>query len=652
MLIKKLILKNFRQYIGEQEISFSTDKEKNVTVLIGMNTAGKTTFVRAFEWILYNKNEFDDKNLLNQNIVDKMQQGETQDVSGTIILEHNDTTYEITRNQKYTCIGTGKVRASLTNANILYLQADGQTKTEIGSSFDQNIERILPRALSNYFFFGGERVGSISSRDDVESSVKGLMGLDVLDNSMNHLRGVIKKFKKGMDFSGNTQAVQAQSQLDDCNARLINLKNEEKNLTDQIEYYFTEQQKYANILKANEQTAENQRRREQLDSIIDSLEKRIEQKKKELVQAYSRNAFSFFSIPLLRKVIEILESASDETESIPEMSAAAIDYILNRGYCICNTCITKGSSAEKHILEEKAKLPPESIGSIVRHFKEQSNDYLSDSDIYFSRVENIIKELHGDQRELEFRRDERDDLSKALNGVEDISKIEEQYNSAIKYHNDLTRKKTVVSEKIGSCKKDIENLEKAIEQFSKSNAKNAKITEYIAYATATLEWISEAYHERETTVREKLEERVNQNFSKIYHGTRNITIDEKYRVKYVDVTTEESEGLKAVKSFAFVSALVDIAKEALTTNNKANIGPQFYPLVMDAPFSNVDETHIQNISEILPNSAEQVIIAVMKKDWDQAEKTMNKYVGKSYLISKDIDVNGRPIDTMTHIKEA
>jgi len=73
---------------------------------------------------------------------------------------------------------------------------------------------------------------------------------------------------------------------------------------------------------------------------------------------------------------------------------------------------------------------------------------------------------------------------------------------------------------------------------------------------------------------------------------------------------------------------------------------------MDAPFSNVDETHIQNISEILPNSAEQVIIAVMKKDWDQAEKTMNKYVGKSYLISKDIDVNGRPIDTMTHIKEA
>ena len=45
-----------RQFIGEQTVEFSTDSEKNVTVLIGVNTSGKTTLIRAFEWILYNKN--------------------------------------------------------------------------------------------------------------------------------------------------------------------------------------------------------------------------------------------------------------------------------------------------------------------------------------------------------------------------------------------------------------------------------------------------------------------------------------------------------------------------------------------------------------------------------------------------------------------
>lgn len=650
MLIKSITLNNFRQYIGHQEVEFSTDKERNVTVLIGMNTAGKTTFVRAFEWILYGKIEFDDRNLLNQNIVDNMQQGETQDVSGTIVLEHDDKTYEITRTQKYTCVGEGKVRASLSNATIMYLQPDGQTKTEMDVQFDTQIEKILPRSLSSYFFFGGERVGSISSRDDVEASVKGLMGLNVLDNAINHLKTVIQKFKKGMDFSGNDQAANAQSKLEDCSVRLKNLRNDLKTLDDQIDYYFGEQQKLAGILKANEQTAENQRRREQLNSIINSLEARIEKKKKDLVQAYSRDAFAFFSIPVLKNTINMLEAASDETESIPEMSAEAIDYILRRGSCICGTCIAKGSSAEKHILEEKAKLPPESIGAIVRRFREQANDYLSTSDLYFDRVEDLIRELCEAQREIGFRIDEREDLSTLLEGVEDVAKTENQYQEAVKKHKDFLRQKDVVLKNIGSCEKDIENLEKAIVQFSKSNEKNARISQYIAYASATLEWISEAYKKREIAVRERLESQVNKNFSNIYHGTRNITIDDKYRVKYVDVTTEESEGLKAVKSFAFVSALVDIAKEALSSGDDAELGPHFYPLVMDAPFSNVDETHIQNISEILPKSAEQVIIAVMKKDWDQAEKTMSKYVGKSYSISKDIDENGKPIDTMTHIR--
>ena len=50
MIIKKLEMFNFRQYIGYQSVDFSTDPHKNVTVLIGVNTSGKTTIVRAFVW--------------------------------------------------------------------------------------------------------------------------------------------------------------------------------------------------------------------------------------------------------------------------------------------------------------------------------------------------------------------------------------------------------------------------------------------------------------------------------------------------------------------------------------------------------------------------------------------------------------------------
>ena len=651
MLIKKLILHNFRQYIDTQEIAFSTDPDRNVTVLIGVNTSGKTTLVRAFEWILYNKNDFDDKNLLNKNVADSMQVGETQAVWGTLILEHDGKEYEITRKQVYTCTGSS-IRPSISNATIMYLQPDGQTKTQIGSDFDSNIERILPRALSSYFFFGGERVGAISSREDIESSVKGLMGLDVLYNAMAHLRTVINKLKKSMDFSGDQNAKNIQQKLDGANKKKQECEDELTTITEQLEYYQSEKEKYAALLRANEETAAAQHRREQLETVIQGLKTRIEKDKKELVSAFSRNSFAYFSLPLLKNVVTMLDNASEETESVPEMTAASIDYILKRKVCICGTCISEGSAAERNLLAEKAKQPPESIGSLVRRYREQAMDYISSSDDYYASIESKFSTLRSDQRELGFRIDEMTSLDESLKGAKDVAVLEKQYQDAEKRVKDFERQKSSLSELIGACKKDIVNYEKALESYGKANAKNAKIALNIAYAQAVFDWVSEAYKSRESSVREKLEEKVNYNFSLMYHGNRTITIDEKYRVKYIDVTTEESDGLKAVKSFAFVSGLVDLAKEALSSekSKEADIGPQYYPLVMDAPFSNVDETHIRNISKILPASAEQVIIAVMQKDWEPAAEIMNPVVGKSYRIEKDKDADGVEIDTMTHIK--
>ena len=43
MLIKSLKLKNFRQFKGDININFSYDSQKNVTIILGDNTYGKTT---------------------------------------------------------------------------------------------------------------------------------------------------------------------------------------------------------------------------------------------------------------------------------------------------------------------------------------------------------------------------------------------------------------------------------------------------------------------------------------------------------------------------------------------------------------------------------------------------------------------------------
>ena len=65
MLIKQIVLKNFRQYKDKQVVEFSCDKEKNVTVILGDNTSGKTTLIQAFNWCLYGETSFKTRELIN-----------------------------------------------------------------------------------------------------------------------------------------------------------------------------------------------------------------------------------------------------------------------------------------------------------------------------------------------------------------------------------------------------------------------------------------------------------------------------------------------------------------------------------------------------------------------------------------------------------
>lgn len=651
MKIKRLTLFNFRQFVGEQSIEFSTDEEKNVTVLIGDNTSGKTTLIRAFEWVLYDKNNFSDKTLLNQNVADNMTAGEIQEVSGSIWLEHNGMDYEIFRKQPYTCIGGGKVRGGRSEPEISYMQPDGQTKTTIKSDFQYNIEKILPYDLSSYFFFGGERLAEITDKGDIATSVKGLMGLDVLYNAVMHLKSVINKLKKGLDLSKEEEVEKLQAELEEKSTKIWELQKEIRNVEEQLNYYRDEKEKYAALLKANESAAEDQQRREHLETTIRELEERIVRAEDEYVSVFSRDAFAYFGMPLLREAAKILDDARDEVESVPDMTSAAIDFLLERGFCICGKKIEKGSSLEASLLKERAKQPPEAIGSLVRRFKEQAVEYLEAGEQYGEKVRLKYEDIRTQQKELGRSMDDKEILNERLKGRPDTAELELSYkNSEARIH-EYEDKIGELWEELGACKNDSSDLETKLDQYVLKDNKNGKILLQIDYAAAVQEWVQRAYNEKEKVIREQLEKKVNENFQKIYHGSRKIMIDEKYRVKYFDVTTDESDGLKAVKNLAFVSGLVGLAKEALELNGTVDVGPLYYPLVMDGPFSNIDAKHIENISKILPEAAEQVIIALMEKDWERASSIMSPYVGKAYEVQKDRTQGGKEIETISHIKE-
>lgn len=661
MIFQSIKMFNFRQFVGEQQIDFSTDEKKNVTVLIGVNTSGKTTIIRAFEWCLYGKNGFDDPILLNSEVRSKMSLGESQKVYVSVVFLHDNVQYTLTRTYTYQCIDRRRENdeyiVSLSKKPdedliLEYLMQDGQTKTKVErNNIQESIDRVLPVDLSDYFFFGGERISGIANRTDLSKAVRGLMRIDVLEHARDHLQAVVKKFDSMIDTTGNVTAQTARDSLETFKKQKDALEKELVNNQNEIDYWTKKEEEYKEELsKCNvEEVKDAQNKRDRIVSVLNRERNNLSQYKKSVVSAFNSRPYAFFGMPELTAALELLESVKDETEGIPAMEQGSIDYLLRRGFCICGTKLDKGTKPYDLVMSERRKLPPEQIGNLVSTFKSKAEGYLAGSETYFESIKKSFTEYRDCLRNIGQLEDELTNISNVIIDESAVKSIEEKRIHAANMLKDSRRDFDQTNKEIGKCDANIDNCEDTIAKFAKNSTKNAKIASYIAYSEYVLNWLSETYERKESEVREELEKRVNINFSKMYHGERSIIIDEKYRVKYSDITTEESDGLKAVKSFAFIASLVSMAKDKILDDEKIKFGRD-YPLVMDAPFSNVDEIHIDNICRILPQTANQVIMAVMQKDWDYASKNLDKYVGISYSILKDRDINGKEIDTSSHIR--
>ena len=180
MLIKSLRMLNFRQFIGETNVEFSVDPEKNVTVILGNNTFGKTTLLQAFNWCFYEKVLFSDNpdDLLNYEVAAKMYPDQEEKVEVEITLLHDGREYVVTRTQFLTKKYNGFNKRTFAKIVYSHKESSGKTSTktiEAPNEIKKLINTILPEDLSKYFFFDTERVNSISTKKDVADAVKGLL---------------------------------------------------------------------------------------------------------------------------------------------------------------------------------------------------------------------------------------------------------------------------------------------------------------------------------------------------------------------------------------------------------------------------------------------------------------------------------------------
>ena len=651
MLIKSLKMQNFRQFKGITEVDFPATPEQNVTIILGDNTFGKTTLLQAFNWCFYETVNFEDNPdfLLNFEVSKEMNNGDSETVAVEICVIYNNTEYVISRSQIYTCANDKVTGAKKVQIKVSYKQEDGQMESVRATEVQKVIENILPQDLSTYFFFDTERVRSISTRKDVADAVKGLLGLTTIDSAIKHLgtkgnkKTVLGKLYGSMDLDGDEKARGALEMIQSCEAKREAIKEQIETCAAQIRQYEVRKDQLDDILRDNQTTATLQKRKEDLERRLNAERSSLESTTALFFKDFSKGSLQMFAEPLLGRASDFLAAIKIDDKGVRDLTAPTIRELLKRGRCICGAELCEGNEAYMHLLEELNYVPPESIGNTVRHYREKLNAFSRNADHTFESLTSRYQEIYRSKARIQEWDDELADISVQIQGKESMKQYEGELIDVKNRLKDQNAKKERLIRDDATLKSQIESYKKAYDSLIAVSGKNKETMLLIQYAEEILEWLSSTYKEKEAYIREELETKVNHIFEQMYHGHRRVSIDQRYQVTLLttiedkEVAAGESEGSNRVKSFAFIAGLVALAKEKIIANagdEGFNLSSEPYPLVMDAPFSNTDETHTTNISRVLPEIAEQVIMFVMKKDWQYAEPVMLSKVNKQYQLNK------------------
>ena len=651
MLIKSLKMENFRQFKGTTAVEFSCNPNQNVTIILGDNTYGKTTLLQAFNWCFYETVMFDNNPdfLLNLEVANGMTNGDSETVSVEICVIHNGVEYVISRSQQYFCTNNKVSGAKKSQVKVSYKQPDGQTESVRALEVQNVIENILPKDLSTYFFFDTERVRSISTRKDVSDAVKGLLGLSIMDSAIKHIgtksnkKTVLGKLYSAMDTDGDKRARDALDMIQSSEAKRDTIKDQLETCTSQIKHYEDRKGQLDDILRDNQSTATLQKKKEDLERRLSAESSSMESTTGLFFKEFSKGSLQLFAQPLLGQANDFLAATKIDDKGIRDLTAPTILELIKRGRCICGAEICEGNDAYRHLMNELNYVPPESIGNTVRHYREKLSSFSKNADHIYESLTSRYQEIYRSKARIQEWEDELADISVQIQGKENMKHYEIELVDVKKRLKDLNDRKERLIREDATLKNDIERYKKVYDSLVAVSGKNKETMLFIQYAEEILDWLSSTYKEKEAFIRDALETKVNHIFEQMYHGHRRVSIDQRYQVTLLttiedkEIAAGESEGSNRVKSFAFIAGLVALAKEKLVATageEGFNLSSEPYPLVMDAPFSNADEIHTANISKVLPEIAEQVIMFVMQKDWHYAEPVMASRVGKQYTLKK------------------
>ena len=645
MLLKSLKLKDFRQFKGEQIIVFADAPEQNVTIVMGDNGTGKTTLAQAFTWCLYGETTFKDKILLCKAKSLEMIPGQKTNVRAELTLIHKDIEYIIISEQEYRKTDKSDKPVDTVGQRlfkIMYKQS-GQMESVGQSKLDGRMREILPQELARYFFFDGENIKIMSDElsqgkgNEFARAVKSLLGLDGFTAAIEHLKKTIREYDKKYDAHSDNQIAIYNNKIADLEAQIDRIDGHISEIDkDEIPTHekITELTEQLEKTKKSEELA---KRKKKLYEQLALLEKQKSRNISELVTIFKQSPV-YFSKKMMYDSLQLLIGANKTKKSVPFVNAETLKCLLERKRCICGTELNPGSDPYIELSDLFNYVPPKSIGDSITDFRQKCIERVRNCENMFTTFKEKYDDICSFDGNYNDIQDDISDIESQLLGIDEegIGKMQADLMRFKTHLRTLTNEKLEKTGERGGKTTELKYIENERDKLVLKDENNRRVMRYKAYAQYMYDIITKNYAKEEQKIRHELEEVVNNIFHNILDEDFTLKLTEKYDIEVSlskhSGSSETSTAQNISIIFAFITGVIQMARNSQKDESSLLVSEP-YPLVMDAPLSSFDKTRIQNVCDILPKIAQQIIVFIKDTDGNIAEEHLGSRIGKRLVFS-------------------
>ena len=648
MKFRKLTIENYKSFQFPTTIEFPDSSEGKCIFLIGgMNGAGKTSVMEGVNICLYGaKPDFIYK-FINRK---ELAKGNAY-VSFELILETDDNEeIQIKRSWSAGTVDGPKVKDL---EEKLVVVKDGKRVTVQNKEMWQDyINATVPKGITQFFFFDGEKIQEIAADDHSEvrlkNSLEVALGIQYISRLSGDILHIKQEERKNFVEISDEDIDFQESELKREKAKLGKKHSEREELNGELDRFKAENEeakiRFQSAFNSEPESIDETRQRERKRIQFLGKKGQLDLQIKNLLEKYLPWALSGKLFQPIRKQIEgernqtALRAIGDQANELAQSIVSAVDYPEPLFSTSLNDILK--DTLHKRVL---TVLQADSVSN--------STTWLNLSDRDAARILNKMEEI--EQSEILFLRDlfsEQEELDQEIRKL-DVNTMGVASDSEKQLFTDLQQQMESCQNQIGRLTVKIQNLNEDIivienrireielelgKLYDKHHLSKEKV-DFIKECDTIANLLNAFIIKLRKNKIHLLQEKTFGMYKLLSSRSgliKDLRIDEKtYEITINDRNGHEMKksGLSAGEKEIFAVSLL----WGLAQTSQLNL-----PIIIDTPLSRLDSVHRDNIvNNYFPNAAEQVIILSTDTEIDNNYfKALEPHLsGAGKLIFSDIN---------------